>query len=200
MKQTIKKLTSAALALAMGISMAGNVFANEIEETEYVQVAGYTCTVEDGQYYTEIDGEWYLVINLDDFLPEYLKDSTAAYPERESLQFNTLASDHELYSDTVNLNRGEYISPAIDCNPSIGFKLKILNSFFSNTVMLRFHMNHRDSGWVPTIDIPLSFSALHTVQGFVTEYTSPYLIQCKVQFLKDGTTLASPFSYALYEY
>lgn len=200
MKFSIRKMTAAALSLVMAVTMGASAYADELDVQEHVQIHGYDCTVENGQYYTEIDGEWYLVINLDDFLPEYLKDSTAAYPERESLQLNTLASDHELYSDTVNLNRGEYISPAIDCNPSIGFKLKILNSFFSSTVMLRFHMNHRDSGWIPTIDIPLSFSALHTVQGFVAEYTSPYLIQCKVQFLKNGTTLASPFSYALYEY
>ena len=202
MKQAIKKLTSAALALAMGVSMAGNVFASEIEETEYVQVAGYTCTVEDGRYYTEIDGEKYLVINLDELMPEFAEAAIAAYAEEKLPAVNPLlANDSEIYSDTVNLNRGDYISPIIDCNPTSGLIMKTYSALFPSSVNLIVHMHIDKIYWVPTKPYTLWFDAVNTSRNLILAgYAAQVVKQCKIEFLKDGTSLPSPFSYALYEY
>lgn len=195
MKQTIKKLTSAALALAMGISMAGNVFANEIEETEYVQVAGYTCTVEDGQYYTEIDGERYLLINLDDLTPSNYQAPNVCSEEKNTLSFE---DKREIYSDTVNLTNGNYTSPHISCNSTHGFIMHILKPIASETVYLNFHYfmgaygwDHAERGYV--------FNIFYTDQIIFTG-AQQLISECYLEIYKDKTTLGSPFSYGLYEY
>ena len=205
MKQPIKKLTSAALALAMGVSMAGNVFANEIEETEYVQIAGYTCTVEDGQYYTEIDGERCQVINLNDYIPEVTTVSADEYANEEDN--NSLpgakASGPLLYSDTVNVERdGDYRSPLIKCKPTVNFIIKIqdsLNGRVSLEMLLYGPVNDSSIGAIEKYTYHFNLFVTENKLVISTEEVALLTERCQVLIFKEGTTI-SPLSYALYNY
>ncbi len=65
-----RKITALFLAVVAALSSTVTVYAEEaIEQRETVRVGNYNCWVEDGEYYTEYNGEVCQVINLDEMTP-----------------------------------------------------------------------------------------------------------------------------------
>ncbi len=201
MKAFIKKLTASVLITAITAAMTGNVYAAEPEAKAYVQVAGNNCVVEYELYFTEIDGEKYVVINLDDLIPNNVNISGNKSKENRSI-FSTLEDKRKLYSDTVNLTNGDYSSPTLNCSPDTGFIVRSYNAFFEKDVKVRMHMYSGTAlQWIPSITVNLRFSAFLTEPNIIIQgEPASEISKCRMEILKEGTTLDSPFSYTLYEY
>lgn len=206
MKFSIKKMTAAVLSLVMTVTMGASAYADELDVQEHVQIHGHDCTVENGQYYTVIDGERCQVINLDDYIPEVTIVSAGEYANEEDTHSLTGARAYgsPLYSDTVNVKRdGDYCSPMINCSPILGFTLKILDCAFGS-VNLRVNLygaapNDTIIGEVKEksyhFNILVTENRLEILGGAeVGELTK----RCVLKIYKDGTSV-SPFSYALYD-
>ncbi len=201
MKAFIKKLTASVLITAITAAMTGNVYAAEPEAKAYVQVAGNNCVVEYELHFIEIDGEKYVVINLDDLIPNNVNISGNKSKENRSI-FSTLEDKRKLYSDTVNLTNGDYSSPTLNCSPDTGFIVRSYNAFFEKDVKVRMHMYSGTAlQWIPSITVNLRFSAFLTEPNIIIQgEPASEISKCRMEILKEGTTLDSPFSYTLYEY
>ncbi len=201
MKAFIKKLTASVLITAITAAMTGNVYAAEPEAKAYVQVAGNNCVVEYELHFIEIDGEKYVVINLDDLIPNDVNISGNKSKENRSI-FSTLEDKRKLYSDTVNLTNGDYSSPTLNCSPDTGFIVRSYNAFFEKDVKVRMHMYSGTAlQWIPSITVNLRFSAFLTEPNIIIQgEPASEISKCRMEILKEGTTLDSPFSYTLYEY
>lgn len=201
MKAFTKKLTASVLITAITAAMTGNVYAAEPEAKAYVQVAGNNCVVEYELHFTEIDGEKYVVINLDDLIPNNVNISGNKSKENRSI-FSTLEDKRKLYSDTVNLTNGDYSSPTLNCSPDTGFIVRSYNAFFEKDVKVRMHMYSGTAlQWIPSITVNLRFSAFLTEPNIIIQgEPASEISKCRMEILKEGTTLDSPFSYTLYEY
>lgn len=201
MKAFIKKLTASVLITAITAAMTGNVYAAEPEAKAYVQVAGNNCVVEYELHFIEIDGEKYVVINLDDLIPNNVNISGNKSKENRSI-FSTLKDKRKLYSDTVNLTNGDYSSPTLNCSPDTGFIVRSYNAFFEKDVKVRMHMYSGTAlQWIPSITVNLRFSAFLTEPNIIIQgEPASEISKCRMEILKEGTTLDSPFGYTLYEY
>lgn len=69
MKKT-KRCISAVMAAVMAFTVNASVMAETVSEPEMIDINGYSCYERDGQYWTVLDGEEYLVINLDEIMWE----------------------------------------------------------------------------------------------------------------------------------
>ncbi len=202
MRTFTRKLTASTLAAAMTTCMTVTAFAAEPAE-EHIQISGYDCVVENGQYYTEIDGERYQVVNLDEYMPEVVSSMVGSKESSSVLSVNETKT--QIYSDTVNLTRdGDYTSPVIDCNPTGGFYLSIRYQAIWNEkvkISMILHSNQVQVK-VPTINETLNFSifASECKLVIVGEGVAKYVKQCELKIFEEGTTLGSPFSYTLYSY
>lgn len=216
MKAFTKKIAASILVAAITATMAGNVYAvesaltmrnvcsSEPEAKAYIQVEGCDDVIEYELSFTEIDGEKYAVINLDDFISNgvnILSGNSARSQENFSAH-STLEDKRELYSDTVNLTYGDYSSPTLDCSPSAGFIVKSYNAFFERDVKVCMHMYSGTAlQWIPSITVNLRFSAFLTEPKLIIQgEPASEISKCRLEIFQQGTTLESPFSYALYEY
>lgn len=66
--EKVKKLISFLTAAAMAVTVNLSVAAEAITEPELTDIHGYMCYERDGEYWTMLDGEEYLVIDLDNFV------------------------------------------------------------------------------------------------------------------------------------
>lgn len=208
MKVFTKKIASAILITAITATMTGNIYAaesalaaenvcsSEPEAKAYIQVEGCDDVIEYELSFTEIDGEKYVVINLGDFI------SNGVNILSSNSVLSTLEDKRELYSDTVNLTYGDYSSPTLDCSPTTGFIVKSYNAFFEKDVKVCMHMYSGTAlQWIPSITVNLRFSAFLTEPKIVIRgEPASEISKCRLEIFKQGTTLESPFSYALYEY
>lgn len=109
MKKIAAMLAAAAVASSFGVS----AFAEKAsqEQKELVQIGEYECWVEDGQYFTELDDEIYLVINLDEL--EWESEDIALYSDSDTYN-GTLPvdlSDGSHYEAYVDLRYGDFTTP-----------------------------------------------------------------------------------------
>ncbi len=110
----IQRIISAALSAAI-FSVSSTVAfaqdnASQVSAQELIRVGDYDCYVENGQYFTELDGEKCLVINLDDYV------STDASTQRSSNStgdewLDELQEVNLSYSGTVDVSNGDFTTP-----------------------------------------------------------------------------------------
>lgn len=144
-----KKL--AALLTAATVAMSLCVPVQAEESREFVQLGELECWIEDGEYYTEVDGEKYMVLvlgNNDDMVtdPELIGqlDSTFAasaiedYPTADWPNQTEFKLYNGEYSEYVNLANGNYYSPAF------------LTNFSNKTLTARITVHYDDFLWTET--------------------------------------------------
>lgn len=125
----MKPKKSAAILTAATVAMSLCVPVQAEESREFVQLGELECWIEDGEYYTEVDGEKYMVLvlgNNDDMVtdPELIGqlDSTFAasaiedYPTADWPNQTEFKLYNGEYSEYVNLANGNYYSPAFLTN------------------------------------------------------------------------------------
>ncbi len=134
-------------------------------------------------------------------IPNNVNISGNKSKEKRSI-FSTLEDKRKLYSDTVNLTNGDYSSPTLNCSPDTGFIVRSYNAFFEKDVKVRMHMYSGTAlQWIPSITVNLRFSAFLTEPNIIIQgEPASEISKCRMEILKEGTTLDSPFSYTLYEY
>ena len=71
-----KRFISAVMAAVMAFTVNVSVMAETVSEPEMIDINGYPCYERDGQYWTVLDGEEYLVINLDEIMDEPMESGS----------------------------------------------------------------------------------------------------------------------------
>lgn len=110
----IKKIISAALSAAIFSVSSTVAFAQDnapqVSSQELIRVGEYDCYVENGQYFTELDGEKCLVINLDDYVSA--ASSTQNVSNNSGYDWlDDLQEVHLSYSGTVDVSNGNFTTP-----------------------------------------------------------------------------------------
>lgn len=155
MKKMISVLISFVTAITSIVLLAANAFA----AAELVDINGYSCYERDGEYWTVLDGQEYLVIDLDQFIPN---DAQTSCNDDDCLPYSTQATTSPIgkpdghinpnwvdltatggkYEDRCYLTFGTYYSPVfcLDYEASIlsrttatiSTKVVLNNTYFIN--------------------------------------------------------------------
>lgn len=135
----MKKILSFFLSLIIGVSALGNAYAYQIEEKQLIQVGEYMCYEANGQYFTEIDGETFLVINLDckETITDNLDISTYSTDWMNGRVVDI--SDGSYYSDTMNASKSDDCTPIIVGKPTNGYKFSIAYLPWVNNYNVNIH-------------------------------------------------------------
>lgn len=142
----MKKLFSVFLALTMAFSLGIAAQADEYETKDTITVSGYECWNEDGEYFTEIDGEKCQVIILDNFIQPM---TLSSYVQKQSTaskkpKYDVDLSNGEQYEGRINITQGDDITPRFFRKRSPGTcSFEISTGFVFNTsynVTISFEM------------------------------------------------------------
>ncbi len=157
MKRVVAFLTAAVTAAASCISAMAEETAGVYEVEDTVRVGEYDCRVENGEYYTEIDGETYLVIDLDDCewtADEEFSRSAGSSEWRNGPEVDI--SDGSKYKGTLDISEGDDSTPifiGIDPeNPRSGRMSYAIYAGFlwSNNYKVNMHTYDSQLGWQST--------------------------------------------------
>ena len=125
----MKKILSMVLAITMAITTSVSVSAQGAETNEIVNIGGYQCFYSDGNLWTYVDGEKYLVIDVGSPISECGNDlntstlalnSSIGAPTGWANSVNVDLSSVESYEDTGDITTGDYCSPIFSVEPSTG--------------------------------------------------------------------------------
>lgn len=164
MKKIAAMLLAAAITSAMSVSASAEESAVTEEQKELVQIGDYECWVEDGQYFTEFEGETYLVINLDEL--EWESEEVSEKNRAVSWQNGTVVdlSDGSTYYGRVNIQtKTEDSTPIfIGYTASQGGRVSYVmtTSFIgSNLYLANVHkFDPASNNWITTYDETIGFS------------------------------------------
>lgn len=183
--------------------MAGNVYAVEPESKVYIQVSGCDTVIEIEPYIAEIDGEECVVINLNGLIPNdvNISNNDSLQSEENGLGISTLSGKRKIYGDTVNVSKGDYSSPEINCSLTNGYIVRVQNAFTAEKVKGCMYLyNNILNHSVPTQLFNYTFSLFITENKLIILGLGSDISKCRLEIFKDGTTFDGPFSYTLYEY
>lgn len=166
-KKFISFLTASAIALTANVSAA----AEAVSAPQLTDIHGYACYERDGEYWTVIDGQEYLVIDLDSFIESepqtpFNEDSCSPYSTQATTSpigkpdghinpnWVDLTATGGSYEDKCYLTYGTYYSPVfcLDSEASIlsrttakiSTKVVFNNTYF---VDLWVHTTHYNTEW-----------------------------------------------------
>ena len=158
-KFNTKNIFAAALAVTMMAIPCGTAYADSnvdtfvaISETaELTNIGGYACYERDGNFWTLIDGEEYLVIDTRDWaigsdtsMTTYSQNASVGAPTNWGNMTYVPLPDGTSYTDSVDLSKGNYYSPIYETTPSRDeFKFKfdtnhVLNHTYNMTFWYHF--------------------------------------------------------------
>ena len=204
MKKSMKKLTALLLVTAIITTMAGNVYAVEPKSKVYIQVSGCDTVIEIEPFIAEIDGEECVVIDLNGLLTNGINlssNNNFAQCEENVLGISTLDNKRRIYSDTVNLSKGDYSSPEINCSPAKGFVVRMKSAIIAHKIRGVMHLyNNNFNHFLPSYDFTMTFSLAITENQLVLLEPASDISKCRLEIFKDGTDISNPFSYTLFEY
>lgn len=144
--------TFAASVMALSCTTAyaessANTSAAISETTELTDIGGYACYQRDGNFWTVIDDEEYLVVDtrpvLDKIKNQYSINSTnasiGAPAGWKNVKYVSLL-DGQSYTDNVDIKSGDYYSPIFKVTPKMNdFRFKFdTNHFLSYTYDMTF--------------------------------------------------------------
>lgn len=139
MKTITRKITALLIASATAASMSINAYASEVEENDLVQIGEYECYVEDGQYYTEIDGKTYLVIDLSEGAVEDESLNTSFYATNWQNGPVVDISNGSTYSDTINASQADDCTPIIQGRPTKAYTITAASLWGANRYKVIIH-------------------------------------------------------------
>ncbi|MBD5103275.1 MAG: hypothetical protein HDT47_00215 [Ruminococcaceae bacterium] len=199
MKTFIRKITALLIALTTSVSMFGNnTYAYEAEKNDLVQIGEYECYVIEGQYYTEIDGETYLVINLDENVTEDDGSNISFYTTNWQNGRVVDISDGSTYSDTMNASQADDCTPIIQGNPSNGYKITIASLPWYNQYEVNVHyFCSAYNQWHSEVRTLKFFMEFATSNILFAGSTAQLITKICVEFYHDGSTGKFPFTYTI---
>lgn len=167
----MKKMISVLISFVTAITSIALLATNAFAAAELVDINGYSCYERDGEYWTVLDGQEYLVIDLDQCLPG---DAQTSCNEEDCLPYSTQATTSPIgkpeghinpnwvdltatggsYEDRCYLTYGTYYSPVYCLDYDIGILSKI-TAYISTKVVLNnnyyidiwVHWAQNNGGW-----------------------------------------------------
>lgn len=158
-KRAVSILTAAVMAVTANLSVAAETISNP----ELTDIHGYMCYERDGEYWTMLDGEEYMMIDLDKLIAEGEAEecttvlSTASgdigcpngWMNRSIVEINNSSPS---YDSPFDLTRGDYYTPIfkIDANKSdysmtFDINVPFPQNLLGETYDLEFHYMYMDS-------------------------------------------------------
>ncbi len=197
-----RKITALVLSLAAMLSLTTSAYADDVTETyrETVRVGNFDCWVEDGQYYTEIDGEVGLVIDVGDTTNQTV-DSAVSYADSEIWQIanpEVDLTDDKVYQDAIFLNQRDDYTPIFKIDTGkVGFASFQFSTKFvlKNTYGLTVHTYHDDLCEWTSCPRKVIFSFAVQYILFVDGTETPNVSKCCVYFHKDQCEGEETFNY-----
>lgn len=208
-----KSFFAAALAAMMLTLTCGTAYADAVETTpeqtqEMVCIAGYDCWEEDGNYYSIVDGEVALIIDLSD-LSHLSKDVTiidaSAAPSSvaRGVRYDVDLSNGNTYEGQIDLTNGDCSTPIFYRSGTCPYgRFKFKTKFvFGNTYKFTVGIDYADEqgegfdSWV-TRNYSYTFSLVNpSYTSFVIAYQNGFNTICQIDFYKDGSTGEKQFNY-----
>ena len=192
MKKTISAITAISLMLTAGIP----VQAETADPVEYIDINGYDCYERDGYYWTVLDGDEYLVIDLSDSVSVCNDISPCATsigtpPNWTNSQVVTLTEDNPTHKDTCHLKNGDYCSPVYEIKPEqTDYRIEISTGVvFNNSydVVLYTHLQYNMlGGWQPT-QRTITFNVVIPYRVLLTGTVSTAIDGFAIKFLSSST-------------
>lgn len=176
------------------------------QEYSMVEINGFNCYEIDGSYFTTIDGESYIVINLDECV--WHIENTVAYNSSSSSWLNgpeVDISDGTRYNGTLDISSKDDSTPIfIGYTPEgTTFNSRISYNFeagfvLTNDYSVDVHVfDQIESRW-STTNVTLSFNILGQHKILFTGMTNSAPTKMCLTFLKDGSTGEKQIGYSFY--
>lgn len=213
-----KSLTSMVLAGVAAMSMSVPTFAASVVDRsteqvrETVNIAGYDCWEDDGDYYAVVDGEVSLILDLTDLshLPKCatITSVNAVSPNKVSGRYYDVdLSDGKEYQGRIDITNGDCSTPIFfrgaqsDGCPYNKFKFKtgyILPEKYSMTVYVDYadFDGYPYNNWLQIYDVTFTFNFMtQSYYPIVLAYQSDFRSICKIEFHKEGSSGDQQFNY-----
>lgn len=199
-----RKIMALVLALSAMLSVTATAHAEDTTEArETVRIGKYDCWVEDGEYYTELDGEVGLVIDVDKFYEQPYDGSAMPLSDItwDFLESNAKIdiSDGREYQGVINLNNYDDYTPVflIDTGDTGFASVKLSTKFvFVNEYKMTFYLYDGTQGkWNYPYTQTVRFAGLKNYVLLVSGTQTRDITRCCAFFHKDGSTGESVFNY-----
>ncbi|MBQ9949016.1 MAG: hypothetical protein IJO91_11585 [Oscillospiraceae bacterium] len=200
-----KKVLSLVCALSTFLSIGMSASAESISADstvalkETVQVGEYQCYVENGQYYTVLDGETYLVINLDEAMPCSSNDGVSVASVQTDQEIDINGSS---YNGQIDISNGDFATP-IFCGDENGLPrgYQISTGFiFENVYQVTPRVfNTAYNAWVNQNTVTIAFGLFQQTKILYTGTTATVCSKAQFIFHKDGSTGEPVFNYTISE-
>lgn len=197
-----KKL--AALLTAAALASSFCIPAQAEESRELTQLGEFECWVEDGEYYTELDGKICLVINLAEL--EWETEEISAYAGSSWMngpEYDVTANGK--YEGTIDITYDDDSTPIFLGYRSSPNETRISYCFGTgfiapNTYTFDIHICDLTGNWMTTRRNNFIFSVVtQTIilfDGFLNEAPQKMCLT----FIKDKSTGSTPFNYTFYAF
>lgn len=197
-----RKIIALLLSLSAALSLTTAAHAEDVTEIhrETVRVGNFDCWIENGEYYTELDGEIGLVIDIAD-LSKKSVDDTMSLANGEIWQIANpevdLTDDKE-YRDLINLSERDCFTPIFKIDTgeagfaSFQFSTKFI---LPNTYGLTVHTYHVKSSEWTSYSRKVIFSFAVSYVLFVDGTETPDVSKCCIYFHKDQCEGEKTFYY-----
>lgn len=199
-----RKVAALVLAISAALSLTATANAEDtIEQRETVRVGNYECWVENGEYYTEINGEVGLVIDISDTSAQS-DDAVQTFASNEVLDWENNAWVLDMRDDTeyhgyIDLRNHDDYTPIflIDTGAAGFASFKFRTEFiFANTYSITIHTyNDLTHAWDHSSTRDVIFSCFVPYMLIVNGTETPYVSKCCIYFNKEGSTGEDFFYY-----
>lgn len=195
-----RKVAALVLAISAALSLTATTNAEDtIEQRETVRIGNYECWVENGEYYTELDGEVCRVVNFD--VTSELASPTISRAAGVEIDWSNEVdiSDGRTYHGSINIENSDDFTPVFCGNPTnSAASYKISAGFiFPNKYSVMVHTYETISNsWTPSKKKDIEFSWFTPTIVVVSGTPSRYTTKCCMYFYKEGSTGEKTMNYS----
>lgn len=201
----VKKIVSFLTAAIMAVTVNLSVAAEAMTEPELTDIHGYMCYERDGQYWTLLDGEEYMVIDLDNYMTSGTEGS---FIDNEASLYSIQSNDSPIglptadwydcgyidmrqihsYTDGCYISSGNqdskiYYYPTKNGNASYVATIST-KQVLNNTYYTYVYLHNSDSvDWTP-ISTTITFNVLQPVHMLYTSSLTQNIDGFAIRFLK----------------
>lgn len=201
------------MAAVAALSMTMPAFAADVTEIapeqtrETVNIAGLDCWEEDGNYFSVVDGEVSLIIDLTDIS----QLSACAAADNSDVALSSILdgeivdlSDGKEYAGQIDITNGDCSTPVFFKGKNTGdnyFKFRtgyVFDTTYSMTVKLDWSEEdgYLWNNWLKTDDITYTFNLTHqSYKSIIILYWNSLNAICQIDFHKSGSTGQPKFNY-----
>lgn len=202
-----RKIMALVLAVSTMLGTAATVQAEAAEDVaearETVRVGQYDCWVENGEYYTEIDGKVGMVIDLDEISSQNENDEISLLSDTmldwKNANVERDITNGKAYHGVISINKYDDYTPifCLDNEQARISPLMLHAKFvFKNTYKITVMTYNKDiEEWNSSSKKTIVFSAALPYLILVSGTETKSITKCCVYFHKDDSTGEKSFNY-----